>query len=56
MEEEVPDKEHEVHEGIELERPAVAGALCVFKGPEAEVEANGDQVRNVVGSGVGGGN
>ena len=34
-EEEVPDKEHEVHEGTELDHLAVAGALCVFAGPEA---------------------
>ena len=54
-EEKVPDKEHEVHEGSELDCPAVAGALRVFTGPEAEVEANGDQVGNMVGSGVGGG-
>ena len=40
-EEEVPDKEHEIHEGSELDRPAVAGALRVFTGSEAEVEANG---------------
>ena len=31
------------------------GALSVFAGPEAEVESTGDQVGNVVGSGVGGG-
>ena len=54
-EEEVPDEEHDIHEGPELDRPAVAGALGVFAGPDAEVEANGDQVDNVVGSGVGGG-
>ena len=54
-EEEVPDEEHEVHEGAELDCPAVVGALRVFTGPEAEVEANSDQVVNVVGSGVGGG-
>ena len=53
-EEGVPDKEHEVHEGSELDCPAVAGALRVFTGSEAEVEANGDQVGNMVGSGVGG--
>ena len=47
-----PDEEHEVHEGPELYRLAVAGALFVFVGPEAEVEANGDQFINVVGSGV----
>ena len=39
----------------ELDRPAVAGALRVFTRPEAEVEANGNQVGNMVGSGVGGG-
>ena len=54
-EEEVPDKEHEVHEKPELDRPAVAGALRVFAGLEAEVESNGDQVSNVVDSGVIGG-
>ena len=30
----------------------MAGALHVFAGPEAEIESNGDQVGNVVGSGV----
>ena len=30
----------------------MAGALRVFTGPEAEVEANGDQVGDVVDSGV----
>ena len=54
-EEEVPDEEHEVHEGPELDRLAVAGAFRVFAEPEAEVEANGDQVCGVVGSGVRGG-
>ena len=54
-EEEVPNKEHEIHEGPELDHPAVAGALCVFAGLHAEVEANGDQVGDVAGSGVGGG-
>ena len=53
--EEVPDKEHDIHEGPELDRPAVDGALRVFAGLQAEVEANGDQVGDVVGSGVGGG-
>ena len=52
--EEVPDKEHDIHEGPELDRPAVDGALRVFAGLQAEVEANGDQVGDVVGSGVGG--
>ena len=32
----------------------MVGALCVFAGPEAEVEVNGDQFDDVVGSGVGG--
>ena len=57
-EEEIPDEEHEIHEGPELDRPAVAGALCalcVFTGSQAEVETNGDQVGDVVGLGVGGG-
>ena len=52
-EKEVPNKEHEIHEGPELDRPAVAGALCVFSGPEAEVEAK--CFGGAVGSGVGGG-
>ena len=54
-EEEVPDREHNIHEGPELDRPVVAGALRVFSGPQAEVEGSGDQVGDVVGSGVGGG-
>ena len=53
--EEVPNEEHDIHEGPELDRPAVAGALRVFAGLDAEVEANGDQVGDVVGSGGGGG-
>ena len=54
-EEEVPDKEHEIHEGSELDRPAVDSVLRVFTGPDTEVEANGDQVGNMVVSGVRGG-
>ena len=54
-EEEVPNEEHEINEGSKLDRPAVAVALRVFTGSEAEVEANGDQVGDVVGSGVEGG-
>ena len=54
-EEEVPDEEHEVHEGLELDCPAVVGALRVFAGPEVEVEADGDQIGDVVGSDVRGG-
>ena len=52
---EVPDEEHEVHEGLDLDHPVVVGALRAFAGPEAEVESNGDQVETVVGSGVRGG-
>ena len=51
-EEEVPEKEHEVHEGAELDRPAVASTLRELSGPNAEVEANGDLVVNVVGYGI----
>ena len=43
-EEEVPGEEHEVHEGPDLDCPAVAGALREFVGQKAEVEANVDQV------------
>ena len=50
----VPEKEHKVHEEPELDSLAVAGVLCVFSGPEAELEANYDLVGDVVGSGVGG--
>ena len=46
-EELVPDEEHESQEGPELECPAVACVLAVFAGPEAEVEAQLDQVINV---------
>ena len=53
-EEKVPDEEHEVHEGTELDRPEVDGAIHIFARPESEVESNGDQVKYVVGSGVGG--
>ena len=51
-EEKVSYKEHKVHEGPELDFLLVAGVLNVFTRPEAEVEANGDQVVDVVGSGV----
>ena len=51
-EEEFPNKEHEVHEGPELDCLAVAGGLYVFTGLGEEVEANGDQVGGVVGYGV----
>ena len=39
-EEEVTNEEHEIHEGSELDRPAVAGALRVFTESQAEVEAS----------------
>ena len=51
-EEKVPNEEYEVREGPELDRPAVVSAIRVFAGPEAEIEANCDQVRDLVGSGV----
>ena len=51
-EEKVPDKEHKVHEEPELDRPTVAGALCVFAGTEAELESTDDQADDVVRSGV----
>ena len=51
-EEKVPDDEQKVHEGPELDRSTVTGALRVFTGPEAEVEANGDQIGDVGDSGV----
>ena len=54
-EEKLHNEEHKVHEGNKLDRPAVPGTLFVFAGPEAEVEANGDQVGDMVGSGVRGG-
>ena len=47
-EEKLPNEEQEVHEGPELDCPAVAGALRVFAGLEAEIEANGDRVGCVV--------
>ena len=47
-EEKVPDKEHKVHGGKELDRLEVVDALCVFTVTEAEVEANWDQVGDVV--------
>ena len=51
-EEEVPNKEHKVHVGPELDRPEVAGALRVFVVTETELEANDDQVGDVGESGV----
>ena len=51
-EEKISDEEHKVHEGLELDRLAVASALRVFVGLEVEVEVNGDQFDDVVGSGI----
>ena len=52
-EETVSNKEQKVHEGPELDFPAVACALIVFLGPEAEVEAKLDQVGYAVVLGFG---
>ena len=54
-EEKVPRKEHEVHEGPELDRPTVADGLSVFAGPQTDVEADSDWVGDMVVSGVVGG-
>ena len=51
-EELVPDEEHELQEGPELDCPAVARVLGVITGSEAEVEAYLVQVRDVAGFGV----
>ena len=51
-EETVPDEEHEFQERQELKCTTVTCALGVFTGIEAEVEAQLDQVRDVVGLGV----
>ena len=50
----VPDKEHELQEGPELDCPVMACALVVFTGPDAEAETQLDQVGNVPGFWVGG--
>ena len=50
-----PNEEEEVQEGTELDCSAVTGALGVFTQPEAEVEAQLDQVGDMTGFGVGGG-
>ena len=52
-EESVPNEEDGVHEGPELNCSPVAGALGVFTRSEAEVEALGDQVDNLMGFGIG---
>ena len=51
----VPDGEHEFQKGPELDCPALARVLGVFAVPDAEVEAQLDQVGDVPGLWVGGG-
>ena len=53
-EESVPHEEDEVHEGLELDCSVVASALGVFALSEAEVEAQGDQIGDLTGFGIGG--
>ena len=53
-EESVPHEEDKVHEGPELDCSAVASTLGVFTKSEAEVEAQGDQVGDLAGLGIGG--
>ena len=48
-EEGVPGKEEEVHEGTEMNCPAMAGALEVLAGPQAEVEPQDNKVSGVSG-------
>ena len=50
-EEKVPNEEQKFHEGPELYSPPVPSALHVFVETDAEVETNGDQVSDGVGSG-----
>ena len=54
-EEMVPNEEHEVQEGPELDCPAMAYALGVFDGSKAEVEPQLYQVDNMPGFCIGGG-
>ena len=51
-----PNKEDKVQESLELECLAVACALNIFAGYELEVESQLDQVGDVVGLRVRGGN
>ena len=53
-EDSVPHEEDEFHEGPELDCFPLAGALGVLVKPEAEVEAQGDQVGDLMGFGIGG--
>ena len=50
-EETVPDEEHEVQEGTELDCQAVACELGAFEGTGAQLEAQLDQVGDMVGLG-----
>ena len=54
-EESIPNGEEKVQEGPECACLAVTSALDVFTQPEAEVEAQLDQVGDMSGFGVGGG-
>ena len=51
----MPNDEHEVQEGMELDCLAVASAIGLVTGPQADVEAQLEQVGDVVDLGVGGG-
>ena len=52
-EESVPHKEVKFREGTELDCFTVASTLGVFARSEAKVEAQGDQISNLTGLGVG---
>ena len=54
-EEMVPDEEHEIQEGTELDCPAMAYTLGAFAGTKAELEPQLYQVGNMPGLGVRGG-
>ena len=51
----VPDKEHELQEGPEMDCTLMAYALGLFTGPQAEVELQVYQVSDMQGFGVRGG-
>ena len=48
-EEIVPDEEHKLQEGPELDCPLMACALGVFTGPNSEIEPQLDQVGDMPG-------
>ena len=50
----VSSEEHEFQQGTELDGSAMAGALGVLTGPQAEVETQDNQVGNVSGFLIGG--